>query len=386
MMFSIIVLMAIIGLIATDLFVPSLPALAQVFHQPANHMQLTITLFLLGFAVSQVFYGPVSDRTGRKGPIMVGVALFVLGSLMCIVSSSFVALCLGRLVQGIGAGSGLSLARVVLRDLYEGTRLAVRTSQTAMFICMAPALAPCIGGLLQAEWGYRAPFVFMLVYGLVLLVLLFTHFRETLRQRDQALTVTHVVHNYRELLGNFMFMRYVVVAGIAFGAVILYANTIPFIVQNQLHYDAAQNGYILLLGASGLTISALIGSKIVHRFHSYKLSLVGLSLLLCAGVIAVITELTVGTHVLSVIVVLFFTTLGMGLLLPNSLALAFSQIRVKIGVAGAIYGSTQIAIAVGINLILNTIVQQTQLLLGVFYISMSIVGLALLLLKRHPIK
>ncbi len=383
MMFWIMVLMAISGLIATDLFVPSLPVLAETFHQPANHIELTITLFLMGFAASQLFYGPVSDRMGRKAPIILGVSLFCIGSLSCLLAPSFAWLCVGRIIQGIGAGSGLSLSRVVLRDLYQGTSLAIKSSQMAIFICISPAIAPCVGGWLQAGFGYKAPFVFMLLYGLFLLTLLLTQFKETIRHRDTELTLSNTLKHYAELLRNFMFMRYVTTAGIGFGAVILYANIIPFIVQNQLHYTATENGYILLCGALGLTFTALIGSKIVHRFHAYHLTITGLILLLLSGMLMIITEYFMGTHVIPLVILLFMTTMSCGLLLPNSLALAFSNVHVKIGIAGAIYGTTQILIAMGINFVLNTISHQTQSLLGTFYVVMGIFGLALILLRKH---
>jgi predicted MFS family arabinose efflux permease len=377
-MFLILVLLAVSGLMATDLFVPSLPSLALTFQQPMNHVQLTISLFLFGFAVSQLVYGPISDRVGRRMPVLVGVSLFLLGGLLCVFAPSFTWLCIGRILQGIGAGGGLSLTRVILRDLYSHTTLAIKSSQLGIFVCLAPAVAPCLGGILQAGFGYRGPFVFMVVYALVLLILLLTSFKESLQHKDTTLNLSNTLKHYGELLRNSLFMRYVTVAGLAFGAVILYANIIPFIVQNQLGLSAFQNGIILLGGALGLSLSAFIGSRVVERFGAHRLCIMGLLLLLISGAIFAGTGSLFQPHIFIIIPALFFTTLACGLLFPNALALAFSQVQVKIGIAGAVYGSTQIFITVILNFILNGMAHQTLLLLGGFYLIMACGGLILL--------
>ncbi len=382
-MFAIVMMMAILSLMATDLFVPSLPALGHAMNQPVNTIQLTVTLFLLGFAVSQLFYGAVSDRLGRRPPIIVGTSLFVIGSLVCLLAQDFNWLCIGRIIQGIGAGAGLSLSRVILRDSYQGTELAVKNSHLSIFFSISPAIAPCLGGFLQSWFGYRASFVFMFVYGVVLLFLVTFYLKESIQHKHHTLSFIEVVKTYGEFLTNFMFMRYVLNAGMAFGAIILYACIVPFIVQDQLHLTAVDSGYILLMSTLGLTVTALVASKLVHRFHCYLLSKVGLLMLISSGILLIITQLCFGTHLGIVVPLLFLASMSCGLLFPSSLTLAFAQIHTKIGIAGAVYGSIQITISVLINLVLNRITDQGQAVLGIFYVVMGLIGLALLLSKNN---
>lgn len=118
----------------------------------------------MGFAFSQLFYGPISDSVGRKPPLIFGVIIFIVASIICVEASTFDWLCTGRIIQGIGVGAGLSLARAVLRDCYQGTLLAIRTAKLGVFVSLTPAIAPFFGGILQQRFGFHSSFVLMLFW------------------------------------------------------------------------------------------------------------------------------------------------------------------------------------------------------------------------------
>lgn len=377
-MFIITILTAILGLIATDIFVPSLPSIAIAFHQSFNHTELTISLFLVGFAISQLFYGPISDYTGRKAPLITGVFFFTLGSFICIVASSFNIFCLGRIIQGIGVGAGLSLARVIIRDCYTGTAIAVKTSQMAVFVALTPAVAPFIGGLLQHAFGFRSVFIFLFAYGILLLFLLTFYLKETIHQKEETLHLKHIFKTYHQLFRNFCFMRYVILSGLAFSAVILYANVVPFIIQNQMHLSARTNGTILLLAALGLCVSCFVNSRIVAYTGPKKLLLIGMGLLTLSGILLILSEYLFGLTLITLIPLMFLVTFACGFMFPNAVAMAFHNIHVKIGVAGALYGFFQISTSTLMNLLLNIIPNQGQIVLGIFYVALGICGLGLL--------
>lgn len=385
-MFFITVLLAIMGLIGTDIFVPSLPSIAQAFQQTPNYTQLTISLFLASFALSQLCYGPISDRVGRKPPLIFGVLIFIIGSAICIHAHSFTCLCIGRIIQGVGVGAGLSLARVILRDCYKDAALAVKTSQIAIFVSLTPALAPFLGGILQQQFGFHASFIFMLCYGLLLLLLLVCCFQETIQHKDNRLTLRSTLNNYGTLLKNTFFIRYAMIAGLAFASIILYANVMPFIIQNQLKLSAVANGSVILIAALGISSGAFISSKIVRRVTSAQLVNYGLMIFVLCGLLLLITEHVFGTSLMSLVPLLFLITMACGFIFPNALTLCFSAIDCNIGIAGAIYGSTQTFISMLINFLLNTIAHQGQSLLGVFYLVIGLSGLALYYYRRvYPV-
>ncbi len=376
-MFFIMVLLAIMGLIGTDIFAPSLPSIAQFFHQTPNYTQLTISLFLASFSLSQLCYGPVSDYFGRKPPLIFGVCVFIVGSVIGISATSFTWLCIGRIVQGIGVGAGLSLTRVILRDCYRGTTLAVKTARIAIFVSMTPAVAPVIGGVLQQRFGFHSIFIFMLGYGLLLLLLLIFFFQETNQYKDKNLTLHNTLIQYGRLLKNGFFMRYVIIAGFAFSAIILYANIMPFIIQNQLKLSATANGVILLIAALGISIGSFISSHAVRQIGPERLINFGLIIFTVNGLLMVITNYYFGTTLVCIVPLIFLITMACGFIFPNAIALCFSEINCNIGVAGAIYGSTQIFISMIINFLLNMITQQDQSLLGIFYLVIGLAGLTL---------
>lgn len=317
---------------------------------------------------------------------MVGVLLFMLGSSVCVFATSFSVFCLGRILQGIGVGGGLSLARVIIRDTYAGMALAVKTSQMAVFVSITPALAPFIGGLLQNTFGFRSVFVFLLGYGALLLCLLVFCFKESIHQKEKSLSLSRTFKHYKDLVSNFHFMHYVIIAGIAFSSVILYANVVPFIVQDQLHLSAKLNGEILLLAALGLSISCLINSRIVQHLGPRKLLSLGLLILTLTGLLLVITDYLFGLSLVTLIPLVFLITLACGFMFPNAVALAFSKINVNIGVAGALYGFFQIFTSMVVNFILNTIPTQGQVVLGVFYLTLGLCGLCLLAYQQNKLE
>ncbi len=375
-MFIIIILLSIMGLMGTDIFVPSLPQISHVFHQTQNITQLTISLFLGGFAFSQLFYGPISDYVGRKTPLIFGVILFTIGSLICVNAASFTALCVGRVIQGLGVGAGLSLSRVVLRDRYTGKLLAVKSAQVAMFVSLTPAVAPFIGGLLQEHFGYKAPFIFMFCYGLLLLMLMY-FFKETNAHQNNQLSIRSVLNEYQQLFKHRTFIHFAAIAGLAFSSIIIYANVVPFIIQTQLGYSASVSGCVLLCAALGLSFSSFMSSRLVKSIPPKQLVSYGLLALAMSGYLLITTNALFGTSLFTLMPLIFLITMGCGFVFPNAIAVCFSDIKSNIGIAGAIYGSLQTFVSLLFNLLLNNMPHQGPYLLGVLYLVIGTSGLLL---------
>lgn len=382
-MFIIIILLSIMGLMSTDLFVPSLPQISHIFSQTQNITQLTISLFLVGFAFSQLFYGPISDYLGRKRPLIFGVALFILGSFICVNATSFTALCLGRVIQGLGVGAGLSLSRVVLRDRYTGKQLAVKSAQVAMFVSLTPAVAPFIGGLLQENFGYRAPFIFMFCYGLLLLILMY-FFKETNVHPNNQLSLRAVLNEYQQLIKQHTFIRFATIAGLAFSSIIIYANVVPYIIQSQLLYSATVSGTVLLFAALGLSFSSFISSRLVKTISPKKLIKYGLIALTLSGYLLITINALFGISLYTLMPMIFLITMGCGFVFPNAIAVCFSDIKSNIGIAGALYGSLQTFVSLLFNLLLNNMPHQGPFLLGALYLIIGTSGLMLCRQQHSP--
>jgi len=155
-----------IGPLTTDMYLPSLPDIARQLGSSTAQVQLTISAYLIGFAVGQIFYGPVSDRHGRKPVLLVALALYCVASLACAHSTSIEMLILARFVQALGGSGGIVLARAVVRDLYSGVRAGRELSLISSVMALAPVLAPVVGGILQTGFGWRSIFVTLVAAGL----------------------------------------------------------------------------------------------------------------------------------------------------------------------------------------------------------------------------
>ena len=156
-----------IGPLTTDMYLPSLPDIARQLDASTAQVQFTISAYLIGFAVGQILYGPLSDRHGRKPVLIVAIALYCVASLACALSTSIEMLIVARAFQALGGSGGIVLTRAIVRDIYSGTRAGRELSLIGSVMALAPVLAPIAGGLLQTGFGWRSVFFTLVAAGLV---------------------------------------------------------------------------------------------------------------------------------------------------------------------------------------------------------------------------
>jgi len=162
MFFLVLVTLTTFGHTLADMYVPSLPAITKAFQIPISYVQLSVSAYMLTFSLSQIIYGPFSERYGRKPPIYFGLILCLIGTFICASATDITQLIIGRLVQGIGGGAAIAVGRAIARDIYSGTALAKVTSYLGMTATILLALSPVIGGYLQEHFHWQAVFIFFI--------------------------------------------------------------------------------------------------------------------------------------------------------------------------------------------------------------------------------
>ena len=370
-------ILAAVGPFASDSYLPSLPAMTQFFVTTDTLMQLTVTLYLLGFSISQLFYGPGSDRFGRRKTILLGLTIAILGSLLCMMAPTPSLLIMGRFIQGMGMGVSNSVFRAIMRDTFSGTRMAKIGSYAGMVFSFAPALAPIIGGYIQASLGWQANFIFLSSLIISVMVLMWRFLPETnLHLNPDALRLSIVLRNYALLLSNKSFVGNTLCASFAFSGIIAYYVASPFLMQNVLHLSAVAYGWLAMTVAGGLILGHLANSLLVVRMGMKFMILSGILIMFFSGILMY----AIGWYGWLNVPVIMIPTLtfiaGGGFVYANAAAGAFHDFAKMAGSAGAMYGCLQILGTVLTSLLVAGLEAHNQLGLALIYILLGLLSLA----------
>ena len=321
--------------LAIHLFLPVMPAVKSAFAISDAVAEVTFSIALGAMAIVTLAYGSLSDRYGRRPILLGGLALFLLGSAIAAVSGSIEALILGRLIQAIGAGCGLTLTRAIARDAYGADALVKAIAYLTMAYALGPMIAPPLGGFLMDTLGWRSVFWFGLIAGVIIAALAYFVIFETRDPREAAERPRGVGHDYAALLGNARFMAFVLQSGSMSFMFFAIAAASPFLMKDLLGRSATEYGLYFMLFPLGYCTGNLISSQLSGRVQIEKMVLLGATI--C--VIAVSTQAALILAGFLSPLVLFLPggtiSFAQGLALPNAQA---GAMRVKPALAGTAAG------------------------------------------------
>ena len=338
--------LAALAALSTNIMLPSFPAIAQALHVSSHGLGLTLSSFFITFALGQLLVGPLADRYGRRPVVLTGLLVFVLGSALCGLADSLGMLVAGRVVQALGVCAVSVLARAIARDLFEGEALARVLAFTMVIMSSAPGFSPLIGGLLDAAFGWRAVFVFVAVLSLVVGALYVTRVGETLPLALRSpISPGTIGRGYVELLGDGRFIRPALAVSLIIGALYAFFASAPGVLMGQLGLSAVQLGVFFALTVLVVFAAGLLSPRLVHRFGVHPVMRVGAGLALAGALLLMAwgEGLTLLAFAVSMTVFLF----GMGLANPVGTAAALQPFPRKAGLASALIGFLQMAMAAG---------------------------------------
>ena len=332
------------GPLSLDLYLPALPELATDLAASTSAAQLTLTACLVGLATGQVIAGPLSDRFGRRRPLLIGLAAYTLTSIACAFAWSITVLVVLRLAQGLAGAAGLVIARAVARDLYEGRALAVFFSRLVLVAGLAPILAPVLGGQLSRVMSWRGIFVVLAAFGLALLLAGWFGVRETLPvERRVAGHMVEVLRGFGILVRDRLFLGAALSAGLAGGAMFGYIAGSTFVLQRI--YGLSPQGFSIVFGVNsvGLMAAGHLSGRLVRRWSGRRILAAGLVANLL-GSLGLLVSVLLGLGLPFVLVSLFVLVSAMGLVIPQSTALAMAHYPDRAGTASALFGLLQFAV------------------------------------------
>ncbi|WP_019067268.1 multidrug effflux MFS transporter [Streptomyces hokutonensis] len=382
---GLLVVLILGGLTATpplsmDMYLPALPAVTRALHAPAATVQLTLTACLAGMALGQLVVGPMSDRWGRRRPLLTGLAVYVVATALCAVAPNVEFLVAFRLLQGLAGAAGIVIARAVVRDLYDGVAMARFFSTLMLVSGVAPIVAPLVGGQILRVTDWRGVFVILTFVGTALAVLVWTRLPETLAPADRHVGGTgEALRSMRRLLADLPFTGYMLTGGFAFAALFAYISASPFVVQEI--YGASPQTFSLLFGVNSVGLVAvgqINGKLLVGRVSMDKVLGAGLAVVVAAATALLLMATGVFGEVglLPVATALFVLMSAMGVTLPNAQTLALMRTKHSAGSASALLGTSSFLIGAVASPLVGIAGEHTAVPMAVVQLAAALVAVA----------
>lgn len=350
------------GPLSIDMYLPGLPAIAQEFQTDSGRVQLTLSVFFIGLAAGQALYGPIADRLGRKRPLLFGCALYAVASLGCAFAPSVEWLIGLRLLQALGGCAGMVIARSVVRDLFNPRESARMYSFLTLVMGLAPVLAPLVGGQLLLVGGWRSIFWLLALFGIGCFAMVALGLPESLpaERRSQA-QLGEVIVRYGRLLADRRFMGYTVASGLVSAGMFAYIAGSPFVFIELLGVAPQQYGWIFGTNALGLIAASQLNNLFLTRYSGDTILTTALLSISIAGIVLIVMAATGVAGFIGLLIPLFFSIAGVGLVGPNATAAAMARYGRMAGSASALLGATQFVIGAAASALVGVLDNGTAL-------------------------
>ena len=337
-----LVMVTATGPLALNMFMPSIPGLVKSLSTTPAMAQLTLTLYLAGTALSQLAYGPLSDRFGRRPVLLTGLLGYILASALCAMATSIEMLVAARLLQSFGGAAGMVLTRAIIRDMHDEKSSASVLGYVTMAWAIAPMIAPALGGYLDQLAGWRTSFWALSIYGMAALAMAATSLPETNIRRGQNMGENRLA-GYQRLLKNRKFLLLAITLAFTSGAFFAFLGGAPFIMINVLHQSPLAYGLWFSAVAIGYMVGNFLSGKFSRHTDTRKMITIGIIIAIIAAFIPVIAALTDNLSPAMIFIPTGLIALGNGITLPNATASALSSDAKAIGSAAGLTGFLQTA-------------------------------------------
>ncbi|MGW3896931.1 multidrug effflux MFS transporter [Micromonospora profundi] len=334
-----------IGPLTIDMYLPALPAITSGLETTETAVQLTLTGTLVGLALGQLLIGPLSDVVGRRKPLLAGLAVHIVASVLCVFAPDIAVLGVLRVLQGLGVAAATVVATAVVRDLFSGSAFARIFSRLMLVMGLAPILAPTLGSALLAWTDWRGVFAALAVLGGLLIIVAALKLPETLpvaRRRRGGVRAT--LRDYRGLLNDRAFVGLVLVAGLAMAALFAYVSGSSFVLQQQYGLDEQEFGLAFGAGAVGLIAATQFNVRLLRRFTPQQILISALIAGTVFGVLLIVIAATGFGGLGALLAMLWLVLAATGLAMPNAPALAMTRHSEAAGTAAALLGAVQFGI------------------------------------------
>lgn len=348
--------------LSTDMYLPALPTIGAHLSATTAEVQLTLSVYLIGFAVAQLIVGPLSDRLGRRPVLLGGAIVFVVMSIACLLSNTITLLIVARFFQAVGACTGAAVGRAVVRDIHDPKNAARLLAHMGSAMAIGPLVAPLIGGQLTAAFGWQSNFVFLAIIGSLLFVVASIMLPETHANPDRnALSPYRMAANYKQLVLNPHYQSFVLVSGFSFAGLFSFISGSSFVLIDSLGMSPETFGFAFAIPVLGYIVGTQLTARLIKTHDTVQLIGIGGRIGLIAGLAGVVSVWLVPASIAVVIVPMFFYSLSVGFVMPNSMAGALGPFPQMAGAASALMGFIQMALAASFGAVVGWVYDGTPL-------------------------
>ena len=380
---ALLALLTAVGPMSVDLYLPSLPELGRVFGASVPQVQLTLSGYLLCFAIGQIVFGPISDHVGRKPVLLAALSLYVAVCLSCLFATSIEMLIALRCLQALGVAGAPVLARAIVRDLYQGVRAGRELARMGSITALAPVVAPSLGGVLQATFGWRASFLGMAALGLCAIILVVRLLPETMKQPPtHPMSLLSIIRGYGIFLRHRTFRIYLAIVSASYGGLFAWISGSSFVLQDLYGLSPLLFGLVFAAATLGYGLGTLLAARLVVRIGIDRTIVCG-GVALAVGGLAMAAAIALGaTSPAALAVPMALYLCGLGLAMPQSMAGALMPFPERAGAASSLLGFLQQATASAIGIVVGQMLGSSALPLAAIVAAMGVLALALALFRR----
>jgi DHA1 family bicyclomycin/chloramphenicol resistance-like MFS transporter len=373
-----------IGPLTVDMYLASMPDMARLLAATPAQVQLTISVYLIGYAIGQMFYGALSDRHGRRPVFLIALSVYAAAGLACALAPSIELLIAARFFQALGGAGAVVLARAVVRDVYEGSRVAREMSRLSAVMAIAPILAPLFGGVLQTAFGWRSNFVLLLLFGAAATLTVWLKLPETLRQRaPEQVSLLSILRSYRTFFRNRSFVAHLALSACAFLGLFSWISTAAFVLQDIHGLTPLAFGFTFAISSAGYMVGTMIAARFVVHWGIDRTIGTG-SLAMIAGGLTMMAALAVNVGLPALLVVgMGFYLTGMGMVLPQAQAGALLPFPQRAGAASSLVGVVQQVLAALVGAVLGHFIGGTAWPLAASIATVSVAAATIWALTRR---
>lgn len=326
------------GPLSLDMYLPALPTLADEFQSSTSYAQLSLTACMVGLAAGQLLAGPLSDVRGRRAPLIAGLILYTIASILCLVSPTMGSFVVLRFIQGAAGAAGIVISRAVVRDVYSGPELTRFFSLLMLINGVAPIAAPIIGGQLLAYTSWRGVFILLSIIGVLTLVAVVVGLGETLpAERRSSGGLKQTLITFRKIAGDRLFMGYALTQGFVSAGMFAYISGSPFVLQKIYGISPQMFSICFAINGLGIILASQIAGRLAGKVSETRLLIAGLITAALGGTSLLIAILA-GGNLISVLIPLFLVVSSVGLVNTASFSLAMANQEKSAGSASALIG------------------------------------------------